>query len=95
LSNNKISALLLIVWYCDLATMFFIGYLWLNERYLSSQEIIMFSGSLLLVFLNMWLLMRSESRILENVSPGFIGLMVRKKQLETELRIKQLEQQIK
>jgi hypothetical protein len=75
--------------------MFFIGYLWLNERYLSLQEAMMFSGSLLLVFLNIWLLMRSESNILENVSPGFIRLILRKKRLETELRIKQLEQQLK
>ncbi len=77
---------------CNVGLFVFIVSEWANERRVSEEELFVFSSLTILVVLNIYVLLKSNNKNMENF-PGLIGLYLKRRRLEEELKIKELEKE--
>jgi|GEM_PF-3777757 len=73
---------------CNLALLAFSAFLWVSESRVSGQEFLLFSGLTLLPLVNIFTLWRIRSQ----APPSLLGTYIKRKRLEEERKIKELEQ---
>ena len=63
---------------------------WITKRRISEEEHFLYGGLTILLVLNIYVLLKSNNKSMENL-PGFIGLYLKRRRLEEESKIKEIE----
>lgn len=75
---------------CNLALLVFAASLWVSESSMSGEEFLIFSGLTLLPLINVFTLWTIRSQ----APPSLIGTYIKRKRLEEERKIKDLEKNV-
>jgi len=75
---------------CNLGLFIVIVLAWVNERRVDEEELFIFSSLTILSALNVYVLLKSNNKSMESF-PGFIGLYLKRRRLEEESKIKEIE----